>query len=523
MIRTRIIGTGSYVPPDILTNDNLSEMVDTSDEWIRTRTGICNRHIAKDMDNADMAYNAARNAVEDARIEASKIGLIIVATSTPDYAFPNQASLVQAKLKAVNAMCFDVSAACSGFITALDIAASMLKAGSYKYALVIGSEKMSEIVNWKDRSVCVLFGDGAGAVVLKAVDNNTEDVTGALVGHERGIIDSNIYNDGTGASVLTGGRRFSDSCSTDIFIHMDGQEVFKFAVKSVPTAIETLLHNNNMDINEVAHQRDMALTMAQRRMVQQMPSVQKTKKSTKKKKKSWFQKHVSRTSSSLSTNQSQLIKVLVLIGIVCLCVLSVINFGLRAISNQKLATQEALRQEQLSKKEEETNKLASQRKKAKEAEALVVEKMSDETNAYQISNIQSDVKTLDLSITLPTKSKITVTKDDTVINDSSKVYTGTFTQSLELSENCTFEISIETYSDNSITVGGKEISFDKTGWQEGEPAVITLQIGEGNPNAKKEEYSQYDDNYYDYSNEYYAQGEDYNYGQDEYTEQTNDY
>ena len=178
MIRTRIIGTGSYVPPDILTNDNLSEMVDTSDEWIRTRTGICNRHIAKDMDNADMAYNAARNAVEDACIEASKIGLIIVATSTPDYAFPNQASLVQAKLKAVNAMCFDVSAACSGFITALDIAASMLKTGSYKYALVIGSEKMSEIVNWKDRSVCVLFGDGAGAVVLKAVDNNTEDDTG---------------------------------------------------------------------------------------------------------------------------------------------------------------------------------------------------------------------------------------------------------------------------------------------------------------------------------------------------------
>lgn len=251
MIRTRIIGTGSYVPPDILTNDNLSEMVDTSDEWIKTRTGICNRHIAKDMDNADMAYNAARNAVEDAHIEASNIGLIIVATSTPDYAFPNQASLVQSKLKAVNAMCFDVSAACSGFITALDIAASMLKAGSYKYALVIGSEKMSEIVNWKDRSVCVLFGDGAGAVVLKAVDNNTEDDTGVSVGHERGIIDSNIYNDGTGASVLTGGRRFSDSCSTDIFIHMDGQEVFKFAVKSVPTAIETLLHNNNMDVNDV--------------------------------------------------------------------------------------------------------------------------------------------------------------------------------------------------------------------------------------------------------------------------------
>ena len=148
----------------------------------------------------------------------------------------------------------------------------------------------------------------------------------------------------------------------------------------------------DMDINEVAHQKDMALTMAQRRMVEQMASVQKKKKSSTKKKKSWFQKHVSRTSSSLSTNQSQLIKVLVLIGIAGLCVLSVINFGLRAISNQKLQTQEALRQEQLSKKEQETNKLANQRQKAKEAAALVIEKIIDETNAYHLSNIQSDVK-----------------------------------------------------------------------------------------------------------------------------------
>ena len=279
----------------------------------------------------------------------------------------------------------------------------------------------------------------------------------------------------------------------------------------------------DMDINEVAHQKDMALTMAQRRMVQQMASVQKKKKSSTKKKKSWFQKHVSQTSSSLSTNQSQLIKVLVLIGIVGLCVLSVINFGLRAISNQKLATQEALRQEQLSKKEEETNKLASQRKKAKEAEALVVEKMSDETNAYQLSNIQSDVKKLDLSITLPTKSKITLTKDGETINDDTKVYTGTFTHSLELSENCTFEISIETYSDNSITIDGKEISFDKTDWQEGEPAVITLQVGKGNQ-KETEEYSEYDSDYdYGYSDEYYGQEGDYTYDQNEYTEQTNDY
>lgn len=279
----------------------------------------------------------------------------------------------------------------------------------------------------------------------------------------------------------------------------------------------------DMDINEVAHQKDMALTMAQRRMVQQMASVQKKKKSSTKKKKSWFQKHVSQTSSSLSTNQSQLIKVFVLIGIVGLCVLSVINFGLRAISSQKLATQEALRQEQLSKKEKETNKLANERQKAKEAAALVVEKMDDETNAYQLSNIQSDVKKLDLSITLPTKSKITLTKDGETINDDTKVYTGTFTHSLELSENCTFEISIETYSDNSITIDGKEISFDKTDWQEGEPAVITLQVGKGNQ-KETEEYSEYDSDYdYGYSDEYYGQEGDYTYDQNEYTEQTNDY
>lgn len=279
----------------------------------------------------------------------------------------------------------------------------------------------------------------------------------------------------------------------------------------------------DMDINEVAHQKDMALTMAQRRMVQQMASVQKKKKSSTKKKKSWFQKHVSQTSSSLSTNQSQLIKVLVLIGIVGLCVLSVINFGLRAISSQKLATQEALRQEQLSKKEQETNKLANERQKAKEAAALVVEKMDDETNTYQLSNIQSDVKKLDLSITLPTKSKITLTKDGETINDDTKVYTGTFTHSLELSENCTFEISIETYSDNSITIDGKEISFDKTDWQEGEPAVITLQVGKGNQ-KETEEYSEYDSDYdYGYSDEYYGQEGDYTYDQNEYTEQTNDY
>ncbi len=289
----------------------------------------------------------------------------------------------------------------------------------------------------------------------------------------------------------------------------------------------------DVDVNEFAHQRDMALTMAQRRMVEQMASVQKTKKTTKKKKKSslgWFQKHVSRTSSSLNANQTKIIKMLVLIGIIGLGVLSLINVGLRSISNQKLATQQELREEQLSKKEQETNKLANQRKKAKEAQALVVDKISGETNAYQLSNIQSDVKTLDLSITLPTKTKITLKKNDETINDTSKVYTGTFNQSLELSDDCTFEISIETYSDNSISIDGKEISFDKEGWKQGDPAIITLQIGKGYQKPVEEDETEYEDSDYDYDYDYgytdenlYAQGEDVTYGQDEYTEQTNNY
>lgn len=292
----------------------------------------------------------------------------------------------------------------------------------------------------------------------------------------------------------------------------------------------------DVDVNEFAHQRDMALTMAQRRMVEQMSSVQKTKKAQKRKKKkslAWFQKHASKTSSSLSVRQSHLIKGLILIGVVGLCALSAINVGLKTISNQKLASQEEARQEQLSKKEQETNQLASQRQKAKEADALVIKAIDGQTNAYQISNIQSDVKSLDLNITLPTKSKITVSKDDTVLNDTSKTYTGTFSYGLELSENCTFEIQIETYSNNDITIDGKDVAFDKTDWEDGQPAVLTLQVGTGNPNAStnNEEYTY--DNSYDYGytyddSIYYDQstdttGGDETYAQDEYTQPIDNY
>lgn len=268
MVVTRITGTGSYIPPDIVTNDDLSHMVETSDEWIRTRTGIRNRHIAKNMDNSDMAACAARSAIENAGIDSSDIGLIIAATSTPDYSFPNLASLVQSKVGIKDAVCFDISAACTGFITALDIADAMLKKGTYGYALVIGSEKMSGIVNWKDRNVCVLFGDGAGAVILQAdnIDdaytssikyisiNNVNSVESSKMsetvysGH---IIDSDIHNDANKAMVLTGGRKGIRDAS-DAYIHMNGQEVFRFAVRKVPETIETLLRRNNLKVDDIS-------------------------------------------------------------------------------------------------------------------------------------------------------------------------------------------------------------------------------------------------------------------------------
>ena len=282
------------------------------------------------------------------------------------------------------------------------------------------------------------------------------------------------------------------------------------------------------DVNAFARERDMALSMAQKRLVQQMSSVQTkpsvTKKKKRKKSKNLFQKHISKTSSSLSTNQKKLVKVLVLIGVIGLGVLSAINFGLRSASNKNLEAQQQARQKELDKKEEETNKLAKQRKKEKEASSLKITAMDGQENTYQISNIQSDVKSLDLSITIPTKTKISVTKDDAVVNDDSKLYTSTFTQSLELSDDCTFTISIDTYSDNDITINGKTIKFDKTNWQEGQAAVITLQVGNGYQVSESDDSSlsdgTYDGSDYYYSDDYYNQGEVGAYDENEYSQQT---
>ena len=240
---TRIIGTGSYIPQKVITNDDLSLTLDTSDAWISTRTGIHNRHIAEGMTSSDMAYMAARRAVDDSGLNPSDIDVIIVATSSPDYAFPSTAALVQAKLEAVNAACFDISAACTGFIYAYSIAQGYIAGGMYKNILIIGAEVMSEHVDWKDRSVCVLFGDGAGAAMLTADKDNLSSVM--------------IHSDGSRGNVLTCGK-------DNIF--MDGQEVFKFAVKTVPMSIQDILNKEHIRADDVGmyilHQANQRIIQA---------------------------------------------------------------------------------------------------------------------------------------------------------------------------------------------------------------------------------------------------------------------
>lgn len=240
---TRIIGTGSYIPKKVITNDNLSHTLETSDAWISTRTGIHNRHIAEGMTSSDMAYMAARRAVDDSGLNPADIDVIIVATSSPDYAFPSTAALVQAKLEAVNAACFDISAACTGFIYAYSIAQGYIAGGMYKNILIIGTEVMSEHVDWKDRSVCVLFGDGAGAAMLTADKDNLSSVM--------------IHSDGSRGNVLTCGK-------DNIF--MDGQEVFKFAVKTVPMSIQDILNKEHIRADDVGmyilHQANQRIIQA---------------------------------------------------------------------------------------------------------------------------------------------------------------------------------------------------------------------------------------------------------------------
>jgi len=220
MIFSRIIGTGSYLPPRVVTNAEFAARLDTSDAWIRERTGIAQRHIADESQaSSDLALEASRAALEAAAVKAQDLDLIIVATSTPDYVFPSTACLLQAKLGVHNSAAFDLQAVCSGFVYALATADNFIRAGTHKRALVVGTEVFSRILDWNDRGTCVLFGDGAGAVVLAA-------------DAKPGLHASVLRADGSHAGILcvpgniSGGRIVGSP-----FLQMQGSQVFKFAVK----------------------------------------------------------------------------------------------------------------------------------------------------------------------------------------------------------------------------------------------------------------------------------------------------
>jgi 3-oxoacyl-[acyl-carrier-protein] synthase III len=218
-VYAKLIATGSYLPEKILSNKELESMVDTSDEWIRTRSGIEQRHIAAAHEvTSDLAVNAARRALANAGASVDDIDLIIVATTTPDVVFPSTACIVQDKLGAKNAAAFDIQAVCSGFVYALSIVDTMIKSGAHKNALVIGAEIYSRILNWQDRATCVLFGDGAGAVFVTR-------------GEDAGILATRIKSDGSKRGILNvPGQVRNGAIYGDPTVHMDGQAVFKFAV-----------------------------------------------------------------------------------------------------------------------------------------------------------------------------------------------------------------------------------------------------------------------------------------------------
>lgn len=237
-----IIGTGSYMPARIMTNDDLSKIVDTNDEWITSRTGIKERRIAADNEaTSDMASEAARRAMADAGVKPEDIQLIIVATVTPDMFFPSTACFVQKKIGAANAVCFDVSAACSGFLYALQVARHFINTGNRTTALVIGAEKLSSLVNWQDRNTCVLFGDGAGAVVIRRADEDDKNAQGrvlsTVMGSDGNLTDLLKVPGGASACPITP----ENIASRPNTIHMEGRETFKHAVTRMLEASQQAL------------------------------------------------------------------------------------------------------------------------------------------------------------------------------------------------------------------------------------------------------------------------------------------
>ncbi|MGB8353550.1 MAG: beta-ketoacyl-ACP synthase III [Chthoniobacteraceae bacterium] len=257
-----IIGTGSYVPERIMTNADLEKLVDTSDEWIRTRTGIRERRIAaEDEFTSDMAVKAAQSAIEQAGISPDELDLIIVATVTPDMVFPSTACCVQRTLKAKNAACFDISAACSGFLYALEIAQQFITSHTCNTVLVIGADKLSNLIDWTDRNTCVLFGDGAGAAILRNRSGS------------HGIVASHMGSDGNFADILSiPGGACRHPASQEVLekrlntIKMSGKEVYKQAVNAMLKAANAALEQSGLKAEDLAcvipHQANMRIIEA---------------------------------------------------------------------------------------------------------------------------------------------------------------------------------------------------------------------------------------------------------------------
>ena len=243
-VYSRIAGTGSYLPEKVLTNADLEKIVDTTDEWIASRTGIRQRHVAADgQTTGDLAEGAARKALEAAGVAASEIELIVVGTTTPDIIFPSTACLLQHRLGANGCAAFDVNAACSGFVYALAVADKFIRSGAVKTALVVGAETLTRMLDWSDRNTCVLFGDGAGAVVLKA-DSET------------GILSTHLHADGGKKELLYNPVGVSagfkpEEKNAGVRVLMTGNEVFKYAVKALDSVVEETLEANKLDRHDI--------------------------------------------------------------------------------------------------------------------------------------------------------------------------------------------------------------------------------------------------------------------------------
>src|SRR5436853_1967371 len=257
-----IVGTGSYVPEKVLTNEDLSRMVDTSDEWITTRTGIKERRIAaKDENTSDMAAKAALNAIEQAKISPKEIDLILVATATPDMLFPATACFVQKKIGATNAACLDISAACAGFLFGLEIAQQFITSHTYETVLVIGAEKLTSITNWADRNSCVLFGDGAGAAVLRH-RGSAHGVISTHIGSDARYTDILFMPGGGSQCPIT--RENADMHLATI--HMTGKDVYKQAVIAMVNASKKVLADAGLTADDIAcvipHQANLRIIEA---------------------------------------------------------------------------------------------------------------------------------------------------------------------------------------------------------------------------------------------------------------------